>query len=70
MKQKPKGAEEGDELTGNGIGERLDFLTQDNHIFINKLNYMCKNYDSSFKDVSICCNLVVTNLLMLFSARN
>ena len=39
-------------LTGDGIGESDDFLSQENHIFINKLNYVCKNYDTSFKDVS------------------
>lgn len=45
-----------DALTGNGIGERIDFLSQENHIFVNKLNYICKNYDNSFKDVS-CPNI-------------
>ena len=39
-------------LTGDGMGESDDYLSQDNHIFINKLNYICKNYDTSFKDVS------------------
>ena len=34
------------------MGESDDYLSQENHIFINKLNYMCKNYDTSFKDVS------------------
>ena len=54
MNQKPEaGADgEGQELTGRGMGEAVDFLSQDNHIFINKLNYICKNYDTSFKDVS------------------
>ena len=56
MNQKQKGekpAEElGGALSGLGIGERENFLGQDNHIFINKLNYICKNYDQSFKDVS------------------
>lgn len=36
-----------------GLGENEDFLDRDNQIFINKLNYMCKHYDDSFKDVSI-----------------
>ena len=50
--KKPQGAaEDSDELTGSGIGERIDFLGQDNHIFINKLNFICKNYDTNFKDV-------------------
>ena len=40
------------ELSGIGIGEQEDFLKHENHIFINKLNYICKNYDQSFKDVS------------------
>ena len=40
------------ELDGTGLGENEDFLTHENHIFINKLNYICKNYDSSFRDVS------------------
>ena len=35
-----------------GIGENEDFLERDNQLFINKLNYICKNYDTSFKDVS------------------
>ena len=35
-----------------GIGETEDFLERDNQLFINKLNYICKHYDSSFKDVS------------------
>ena len=39
-------------LTGEGLGEKEDFLTTENHLFINKLNYICKNYDTSFKDVS------------------
>ena len=39
-------------LTGNGLGEKEDFLTTENHLFINKLNYICKNYDKSFADVS------------------
>ena len=39
-------------LTGDGMGESDDYLSQENHIFINKLNYICKNYDTSFKDVS------------------
>ena len=39
-------------LTGAGIGEAVNFLNEKNHIFINKLNYICKNYDQSFKDVS------------------
>ena len=39
-------------LTGDGIGEKEDFLTTENHLFINKLNYICKNYDKSFSDVS------------------
>lgn len=39
-------------LTGTGIGESVNFLNEKNHIFINKLNYICKNYDQSFKDVS------------------
>ena len=41
-------------LTGEGLGEKEDFLTAENHLFINKLNYICKNYDTSFKDVSKC----------------
>ena len=50
--KKPQGAaEDSDELTGSGIGECIDFLGQDNHIFINKLNFICKNYDTNFKDV-------------------
>ena len=40
------------QLTGDGIGENEDFLNSENHLFINKLNYICKNYDSSFRDVS------------------
>ena len=36
-----------------GLGEDQNFLDQENHIFINKLNYICKNYDQSFKDVSV-----------------
>ena len=39
-------------LTGEGLGEKEDFLTTENHLFINKLNYICKNYDTNFKDVS------------------
>ena len=35
-----------------GLGEDIDFLTHENHIFLNKLNYICKHYDTSFKDVS------------------
>ena len=35
------------------MGEKDDFLSQENHLFINKLNYICKNYDTSFKDVSL-----------------
>ena len=35
-----------------GLGEDINFLTAENHIFLNKLNYICKNYDQSFKDVS------------------
>ena len=35
-----------------GLGENEDFLDRDNQMFINKLNYICKNYDNSFKDVS------------------
>ena len=35
-----------------GLGEDINFLTAENHIFLNKLNYICKNYDTSFKDVS------------------
>ena len=35
-----------------GLGEDIDFLTNENHIFLNKLNYICKHYDTSFKDVS------------------
>ena len=52
--QRSAAAKDGDgpELTGKGMGEAIDFLNQDNHIFINKLNYICKNYDTSFKDVS------------------
>ena len=40
------------DLSGDGLGEAENFLNQENHVFINKLNYICKNYDSSFKDVS------------------
>ena len=40
------------DLSGEGLGEAENFLNQENQIFINKLNYICKNYDSSFKDVS------------------
>jgi len=39
-------------LTGNGMGEVDDFLSSQNHLFINKLNFICKNYDESFKDVT------------------
>ena len=39
-------------LTGHGMGESDDYLSQENRIFINKLNYICKNYDTSFQDVS------------------
>ena len=28
------------------------FIDKKNHIFINKLTYLCKNYDTAFKDVS------------------
>ena len=35
-----------------GLGENQNFLDKENHIFINKLNYICKNYDQAFKDVS------------------
>ncbi len=52
MNQKSASKPEENELTGLGIGESIDFLNTDNHIFINKLNYICKNYDNSFKDVS------------------
>ena len=45
-----KEAREG--LTGSGLGEGEDFLKGENHLFINKLNYICKHYDTSFKDVS------------------
>ena len=55
-----KPQDEGEELTGNGIGEKVDFLSQENHIFVNKLNYICKNYDTNFKDVSL--ELVVIDL--------
>ena len=40
-----------------GIGESENFLTEENHLFINKLNYICKNYDQSFKDVSCCLKI-------------
>ena len=36
-----------------GLGENEDFLERDNQLFINKLNYICKNYDTAFKDVSL-----------------
>ena len=54
MKQKPQKQEEEDTgaLSGKGMGETIDFLSQENHIFLNKLTYICKNYDTSFKDVS------------------
>ena len=42
----------GKERKEPGIGETEDFLDRDNQLFINKLNYICKNYDTSFKDVS------------------
>ena len=35
-----------------GLGENQNFLDRENHIFLNKLNYICKNYDTAFKDVS------------------
>ena len=50
--QKKKAKEEEFKLSGTGIGETENFLNQENHIFINKLNYICKNYDQSFNDVS------------------
>lgn len=28
-----------------------DFFDSENHIYINKLNHICKNYDTAFKDV-------------------
>ena len=37
---------------GLGLGENQNFLDRENQIFINKLNYICKNYDTAFKDVS------------------
>ena len=36
-----------------GLGETEEFLDRDNQLFINKLNYICKHYDDSFKDVSL-----------------
>lgn len=47
-------ADESNEMTGAGLGESTDFLGTENHIFLNKLNYICKNYDTNFKDVSAC----------------
>lgn len=41
-----------EEALGLGLGENQNFLDRENHIFINKLNYICKNYDQAFKDVS------------------
>ena len=41
------------QLSEAGLGENEDFLERDNQLFINKLNYICKHYDSSFKDVSL-----------------
>ena len=67
--QRPAAAKDGDgpELTGKGMGEQIDFLNQDNHIFINKLNYICKNYDTSFKDVSdlVTLRLICPSLILM-----
>ena len=35
-----------------GLGENEEYMDRENSIFINKLNYICKNYDVAFKDVS------------------
>ena len=67
--KKAAAAADDEGLSGSGIGEQINFLNEKNHIFINKLNYICKNYDQSFKDVSIvktgCRNLSV-NLISAF----
>ena len=52
QKTKVADSDERAELTGRGLGESIDFMNQENHIFLNKLTYICKNYDTSFKDVS------------------
>lgn len=51
-KSAAKGAQ-GVELTGDGLGESDDFFNRQNHLFINKLNYICKHYDTAFNDVSL-----------------
>ena len=51
-------------LTGAGMGESDDYLSQENHIFINKLNYICKNYDTSFKDVSTMIESVSSDIIL------
>lgn len=61
---------EGNEMTGAGLGESLDFLNTENHIFLNKLNYICKNYDTNFKDVSATNNQsTLANSLLMCSGE-
>ena len=57
-------------LTGDGMGESDDYLSQENHLFINKLNYICKNYDTSFKDVSIAIKSVSNDLACMLDFFN
>ena len=48
---------------GLGLGENQNFLDRENQIFINKLNYICKNYDTAFKDVSKIHSALIRKIL-------
>ena len=39
---------------------REDWFNEENKIFINKLNHICKNYDQTTRDVSCICSLSVS----------
>ena len=54
-------------LNENGLMENI---TSENHIFINKLNYICKNYEAHFKDVSITSNRHLCLKLVTHSPSN
>ena len=49
---------------GLGLGENQNFLDRENQIFINKLNYICKNYDTAFKDVSKIQSALIHEILL------
>ena len=40
-----------DKLKNVKISYRPDWLDSENHIFINKLNNMCKSYEKAFEDI-------------------